>query len=196
MFYKDQLVPSGRLNPVGYVLMENVDRSYRIGLELEGALHPVNIPRFSSNANITLSDNRIINYTWSYYDYYGNLQTRDLGNTHLSYSPAVVGAAAAGYELFKNFRIELQGKYVGKMYCDNTDRQELLQDDYFLLNVRASYKWHKLEFQFLVNNLLNNHYRLPAWSFDDHQADGSCAVYRAYYQQPGINFALRAILNM
>ena len=196
MFYKDQLVPSGRLNPVGYVLMENVDRSYRIGLELEGALHPVNIPRLSASANITLSDNRIINYTWSYYDYYGDLQTRDLGNTHLSYSPAVVGAAAVGYELFKNFRLELQGKYVGKMYCDNTDRQELLQDDYFLLNARASYKWHKLEFQFLVNNLLDNHYRLPAWSYNDHLADGTCTVYRAYYQQPGINFALRAILNM
>ncbi|MBQ9472959.1 MAG: TonB-dependent receptor plug domain-containing protein [Bacteroidales bacterium] len=196
MYYKDQLVPSGRLNSVGYVIMENVDRSYRLGIELEGALHPQALPRFGAKANLTLSDNRILNYTYSYYDYYGVLQSNSLGNTHLSFSPALLAAASASYQCFKDFSVELQCKYVGEMYCDNSDRDETLQDDYMLLNLKATYKWHKMEFQLLVNNLLDNHYRLPAWMYNDYGADGSCTVYRAYYQQPGINLALRAILNM
>ena len=34
MRYKDQLVPTGKLNDVGYKLMSNVDKSYRLGMEL------------------------------------------------------------------------------------------------------------------------------------------------------------------
>ena len=196
MYYKDQLVPSGRLNSVGYVIMENVDRSYRIGIELEAALHPVSTPRLSAAANLTLSDNRIVDYSYSYYDYYGTLQTNSLGNTHLSFSPAVVSAASLAYQLLPNLNLQLQGKYVGQMYCDNTNRAETLQDHYFLLNLQASYKWRNLQLQFLVNNILDNHYRLPAWMYNDYAPDGSCTVYRAFYQQPGINLSLRAILSI
>ena len=34
MIYKDQLVPTGELSDVGYSIMTNVDKSYRMGVEL------------------------------------------------------------------------------------------------------------------------------------------------------------------
>ena len=67
MRYKDQMVQTGKLNDVGYKLMQNVPTSYRMGIELSGAVQPANWIRI--DANVTLSQNKIKNYT-AYYDLY------------------------------------------------------------------------------------------------------------------------------
>lgn len=198
MLYKDQLTAVGALNSGGYALMENVDRSYRIGLELMGGY------RFASwmkmDANLTLSSNKILDYTFD--DFRSGVDAvavRRTATTDLSFSPSVVGAAIATFEPFLNAKLQLIGKYVGAMYCDNTSRQINRQEAYFLLNLKAGYTWQfkghrEIEAQILVNNILNHHYRLSAWTAD-YAYNGLLYTDRAYYQQPGTNLTFRIAMK-
>jgi iron complex outermembrane receptor protein len=201
MFYRDQLTPSGDLSSSGYALMENVDHSYRIGVEFEGGYKFTEWFRF--DANLTLSQNKVLDYTFADFadgDTDPNLVTR---TTDLALSPNIVGAAIATFVPVKDAKLQLIGKYVGKQYADNTSRECYAITPYFLLNVKASYTWHlkganEIEAQLLVNNLLDHHYRLSAWVGDwvDDWSGPDPAYYyhsRAFLQQPGCNFMARVI---
>lgn len=199
MLYKDQLTPMGQLNSGGYALMENVDKSYRLGVELVGGCRLAKWAQL--DANLTLSSNKIIDYTFADFESgVDSVAVYRTANTDLSFSPNVVGAAVATFEPFKDAKLQLIGKYVGAMYCDNTSRESVRQDAYFVTNVKASYTWSllrggKLTAEVLVNNLFNRMYRLSAWTAD-YAYEGVLYTERAYYQQPGINFMARVSLKM
>ena len=201
MLYKNQLTPNGDLSSSGYALMENVDRSYRIGVELEGKYEVCRWLRM--DANLTLSQNKVLDYTFADFsdgDDSPNLVTR---TTDLALSPNVVGAVIATISPVKNARLQLIGKYVGKQFADNTSRECYAVDPYFLLNLRASYTWHlnnsnQIEAQLTVNNLLNHNYRLSAWVadwVDDYSGPAAAYYYHSsgWLQQPGRNFMARVI---
>ena len=109
------------------------------------------------------------------------------------------------YEPFRNTKLQLTGKYVGKQFGDNTSREVYAIDPYFMLNLRASYTFElpheqKLELQLAVNNLLNHKHRLYAWAEDWEEGwDDVNNVpldyhhHIAYFQQPGINFMGRIL---
>ncbi|MCR4659508.1 MAG: TonB-dependent receptor plug domain-containing protein [Bacteroidales bacterium] len=202
MLYKDQMTPSGGLSETGYALMENVARSYRIGVELVGGYRLCSW--FNLDANLTLSSNRILDYTYTDFNDGDDVLQTYTKNTNLALSPSVIGAAIATVRPLKDMKVQLVGKYVGKQYGDNTQREVYAIDPYFLLNLRASYMWHfkggsELELQGAVNNLLNHMYRLYAWSEDWEEGwddvNNVPLDYRHhinYFQQPGTNFMLRA----
>ncbi len=201
MLYKNQLTPSGDLSSTGYALMENVDKSYRLGIELSAGYSPVHW--FSIDGNVTISRNKIINYTFTDFEDGDTVLQTYTKNTNLSFSPSVTGAALLTFHPVKNAKLQIIGKYVGKQYCDNTSREVYSLDPYFLLNIRASYTWQlkgssEIELQGALNNVTNHKYRLNAWVGDwgDYDDDGNVTGYyhsRAYLQQPGTNFMVRAI---
>lgn len=199
MLYKDQLTPSGDRSSSGYALMENVDKSYRLGIELEGG-YKFN-DWFRMDANLTLSQNKVFDFTYTDYDDGSSVLQSYTETTDLSLSPDIIGSAIATFTPFKNAKLQLIGKYVGKQYADNTSREVYAIDPYFLLNVKASYVWHlhgtnEIEAQLLVNNLLDHDYRLSAWAGDWKDKSVSPAVYyhsQTWLQQPGINFMGRVI---
>jgi iron complex outermembrane receptor protein len=196
MLYKDQLTPSGDLSSTGYALMENVDKSYRLGVELVAGYRFTKW--FSLDGNLTLSQNKILNYTYTDFNDGDSLMTTYTRNTDLSFSPSIVGAAIATFRPFNGAKLQIIGKYVGKQYCDNTSREVYALDPYFLLNLRASYDWtfrngSYLRFNLALNNLTNHKYRLNAWVGDwvDDYSSETCYYYyhsRAFLQQPGFNF--------
>lgn len=196
MLYKDQLTPSGDLSSTGYALMENVDKSYRIGVELVAGYRFTRW--FSLDGNITLSRNKVLDYTFTDFNDGDSIMTTYTKTTDLSFSPSVVGAAIATFRPFNGAKLQVIGKYVGKQYCDNTSREVYALDPYFLLNLRASYDLTLknggfVRFNLAVNNLLNHYYRLSAWVcdwVDDYSSETTCYYYhsRAFLQQPGINF--------
>ena len=203
MLYKDQLTPNGDLSSSGYKLMENVDKSYRMGIELEGGYRFSEL--FRLDANLTLSQNKVIDNVFTDFNDGDAVTQTVTKTTDLALSPNIIGAAIATFTPVKNGKIQLVGKYVGKQYADNTSRDCYAIDSYFLLNAKISYTWQlkgsqEFEAQLLVNNMLNHNYRLCAWVED--WAEGWDAVndtendYRhhmAYLQQPGCNFMARLI---
>lgn len=196
MLYKDQLTPSGDLSSSGYSLMENVDKSYRLGVELVAGYRFTDW--FRMDANLTLSMNKIMDYTYTDFVEGDTVLTTYTANTDLSYSPSVIGAAIATFEPVKNLKLQLTGKYVGDQYLDNTSRDCYKQDAYFLLGLKMGYTWQlkgsqEIEAQVVLNNLLDHHYRIGAWAGDDYW-DGYYH-YAGWYQQPGFNCLTRVSLR-
>jgi len=114
MYYIDQLVLTGRINDVGDPVMENVDRSYRTGLEVALAIKLCKKLRWDLNA--TVSSNKILDFTEyvDNWDEWPNQVINNLGKTDIAFSPALTAGSIFTWEPLKNFNISLFSKYVGK----------------------------------------------------------------------------------
>lgn len=187
MDYKDQMVQTGKLNDVGYKFMENVPNSYRMGIELSGGYRFAKWLR--TDVNLTLSQNKIKDYTSYIYIYDNNEDWNYVGTheeyiekTDISFSPSVVGSGILTFTPYKDFDVAFISKYVGKQYLDNTSDKSFRLDDYFVANMSAAYtfdvnKIGKVDVQFLVNNVFNKRYTANGWgSSTDRFEDGSRAI--------------------
>jgi iron complex outermembrane receptor protein len=196
MYYIDQMVQTGKLNDVGYKLMENVPKSYRAGIELQAAWTPSEHWKIEGNA--TLSRNKILNYT-AYYDLYDasyefvKQTTVFYKSTDISFSPDVVAAGIVTFVPVKNWNIAAIGKYVGKQYYDNTSNDINSLPAYYVCNLSTHYNWTlksggSIRLYILVNNVFNRLYCANAWVSTDRFTDGSEAVYKGLFPQAGANF--------
>ena len=201
MEYKDQLVPTGRLSSSGYVIKENVSQSYRRGVEMAAAWHPVRLLRF--DGNLTLSSNIIRNYT-AFVDQYDSdnnwnpLPQREytFDKTTISFSPSVTGMAMATIYPSSKMSLSLDVKYVGQQYMDNMESTAGLIPAYYLLNLKASRTFglnngRYMDIQLYVNNLLNRKYFSNGWMYMAQFATGSDYVEEGIYPQAEINFMAR-----
>jgi iron complex outermembrane receptor protein len=162
MYYHDQLVLTGKINDVGAYTRTNIPISYRMGIELSGEVRFAEILKFS--ANLTLSSNRILNFT-EYIDNYdtGKQDSIFHGRTDISFSPGVIGSAVLTAAPAKNLEIAWISKYVGRQYLDNSSNQQRSMAAYFINGLQATYTWHprwikSLVFSLLVNNLFSVKY--------------------------------------
>ncbi|MEJ7671196.1 MAG: TonB-dependent receptor [Chitinophagaceae bacterium] len=69
MYYRNQLVLTGKINDVGAYTRTNTPSSYRLGIELQGKANI--LPWLNASANIAFSKNKIKNFT-EYIDDYDN----------------------------------------------------------------------------------------------------------------------------
>lgn len=165
MDYKDQMVQTGKLSNSGYRLQQNVPDSYRMGIEISAAYTPFNW--LLINANSTVSRNKIKNYT-AYYDVYENPKSSVIirrdeefkKSTDISYSPNITGSGMITVIPVKDLKLSLTGKYVGKMYFDNTSNKEKRLGDYFVSDFTAAYtlntqRFGKIDLQFFVYNIFD-----------------------------------------
>lgn len=194
MYYRDQLVPTGERNNVGSAIMTNVDKSYRAGIEFIWGVQI--LPKLKWDANLTLSRNRIDNFVENVVHYDENWVdtdvTTELGETHISYSPEVIGSSILNWMPAKGLDVNFISKYVGDQYYDNTSNSGRKIDSYFVHNLRFNYrinpKWMKeIAFNMQVNNLFDLEYENNAagghW-FEQ----GDEKKWESYYPQAGINF--------
>lgn len=181
MEYWDMLLETGRLSSSGYAIKENVPRSYRRGLELAAAWKAA--PWLRLDANTTLSLNKINDYTSyvqeidDWWDELGTTQAFEYGKTTMLMSPSITGMVQVSVTPFvnatnslKTTTLSINGKYVGKQYLDNTERDEMAVPAYFVSNLSLSHEF-KLNSGFLglsayVNNLLNNEYYASGWRWE------------------------------
>jgi iron complex outermembrane receptor protein len=191
MDYQNQLVLTGKINDVGAAIMNNVDKSYRTGIELVGAI------KFSEwiewEGNMTLSRNKITNFTEYVDDWNTGAQvSNNLGETDISFSPNIIANSDITFVGFDGFEASFISSYVGDQYIDNTSNADRMLDAYFVNNLRLSYSvesniFEKIGFHFLVNNILNTEYETNAWVYryqlgdTEYKQDG-------YFPQAGIHF--------
>src|SRR5690606_7424269 len=117
MLYKDQLVLTGKVNDVGAYTRVNVPNSFRMGIELQGSARIASW--LQAGANLTLSRNRIKDFT-EYYDDYDNDGQKSVhhGTTDISFSPDLIGAATISILPVSNLEISFPAKYVSRQYLD------------------------------------------------------------------------------
>ncbi len=191
MKYRDQLIPTGKINDVGAYTRINIPDSYRAGIELQGSVTLAKWLAFS--ANLALSRNKVQNFT-EYYDDYddGGQKSVYRGSTDIAFSPSVTGGAGISIEPFENARIALLSKYVSRQYLDNTSMKSRSLDPYYVQDARVSYSLPNRLFKstdliLQVNNVFNKKYEANGYTFS-YLYDGSLTTENFYFPMAGTNF--------
>lgn len=197
MEYKDQLVLTGELNDVGASIRTSVDKSHRTGIELEGA---VKLNRkLNWSANVTLSENKIDNFTEVIYDYgvnydeYVEIQNQ-LKNVDISFSPTVIAGSGLTYSPFRSLEATFLSKYVGKQFLDNTSSEDRRIPFYFINDFRVSYHpsvqgFKEFSLGLLINNIFDVAYESNGYTYG-YLGGGETIRQNYYYPQAGRNYLL------
>jgi len=151
MNYKDQFVLTGELNSTGEGKTQNVDKSYRLGIELEAAWQPVEWFRWDANA--TWSRNRVKALNVLLDDY---TTTVTLEDKPLSFSPSLILNNVLTFT-YAGFRGSIQSQYVSDQYLTNTGFSEMLCKDE---NGNDCYETLLLKKHFTTNLDLSYHFSL------------------------------------
>jgi len=205
MHYNDQLVLTGEIDDLGNGVRQNVNKSYRAGIELQAGYKISS--QFRIDANATFSQNKIKSFDYLVYDEQYDPNTYEtvsynaivtnIKNTDISFSPNVVAAGTLVFSPIKNLDFGLISKYVGSQFLDNTSTNSKSMDAYLINNFNASFKlkpkWIKeIDFNLLVNNLFDKKYVSNGYTYSYfYRPQGStdnAITENFYYPQAGINF--------
>lgn len=199
MYYKNQLILTGKVNDVGAYTRFNVPESYRAGLEITAAAKPADWLRIV--ANLTVSQNKILNFEEYIDDYDDGGQLMNFyKKTDIAFSPNVIAGGTATFEPMKNvlkkqsFFIDVIGKYVGRQYLDNTSNVSRSINPYGLCDLRLRYTApipfaKELGISLGLFNVLDKKYEANGYTFS-YKTDGSIATENYYFPQAGFNWML------
>ncbi|MEG1413748.1 MAG: TonB-dependent receptor [Mucinivorans sp.] len=208
MSYKDQLVLTGRTNDIGEPLTENVERSFRAGVEL--SLGWQIIPCLRLDLTGTFSRNRILDYK-EYLDNYDEnyeplyTQTRiAVGNTDISFSPSITAAGSLSFNM-RGWGAWLTTQYVSKQYLNNAMQERASLAAYSVSNLNLSYTFRSIPvlrditLALAVNNIFNKMYSSNGWASNSFvtAADGTGHrdSYAGYFPQAGTNVMARVAVR-
>ena len=208
MEYWDMLLETGRLSNVGYAIKENVDRSWRRGLELAVSWQAVSWMK--ADANLTLSQNQMRDYTEyvqnidENWEPTGRVTSMTYGKTTMLMSPSMTGMARLNFTPFCNIcnnslkttMLSIGGKYVGRQYLDNTMTESRSIPAYFTADLSLMYEFDmncgKLSLGLYVNNIFNNMYYADGWCWKNYmESEGTIVDGIGIYPQAPANYMLK-----
>ena len=148
MDYKDQFVLTGEIDKIGEAITRNVDKSYRLGVEVEAALKPVDWFRWDINA--TWSKNQVKGITVQLTD----KSVADLGDQPLAFSPEWIVNNIFTFN-YKGLNASIQSQYISEQYMTNTGFKSyktlddngqptdvsMMLDGHFVTNIDLSYNF-------------------------------------------------------
>lgn len=205
MHYNDQLILTGQLNDVGAYTRMNVDRSYRMGLEVDGAYQVVK--QFSINGNIALSRNKIVAFNeyidnYDNYDNLGNMiqDVVEHKNTDIAFSPSLVTGLGFTVTPIKHFNIGWFTKYVGKQYLDNAQSADRMLKGYSTSSINMNYTiynafFKEIQIGVLVNNVFNKRYANNGYTWG-YVSGGQRIIENFVFAQAGTNFMARILIKL
>ena len=148
MDYKDQFVLTGEIDKIGEAITRNVDKSYRLGVEVEAALKPVDWFRWDVNA--TWAKNQVKGITVKLTDN----SVADLGDQPLAFSPEWIVNNIFTFN-YKGLNASIQSQYISEQYMTNTGFKSyktlddngqptdvsMMLDGHFVTNIDLSYNF-------------------------------------------------------
>ncbi|RYY38918.1 MAG: TonB-dependent receptor [Chitinophagaceae bacterium] len=194
MWYRNQLVLTGRLNDVGEAIRVNVPNSYRLGVEAWGGYR---VNRWLSlQGNVTVSRNVLrdfsdylprydVNFDFEGYD------TMAFRNTPIAFSPWLTSAATVVVTPMKGFELSLVSKGVSKQYLDNTGSDAKKIRGYFVQDAEARYTFggnsaRSIELFVRANNIWNKQYESNGYTYS-YKYDSNLVRENFYYPMAGTN---------
>lgn len=190
MDYKNQLVLTGELNDVGSSIRQNVENSYRAGIEVSAGI--TISKKLSLSGNMTMSRNKIEAYDDYLYDYIsGETIITKIEDADISFSPNFIAASTIEYRPIKNMTIALLTKHVGQQFLDNTQSNDKRIDAYLVNDIRLNYVvkdilFKEMNFTLLINNAFNELYSSNGYTYS--YGLGEVITENFYYPQAGTNF--------
>lgn len=203
MGYHDQLVITGRINDVGAQVRENVDNSYRTGIEIAGSYRPLSGLEIFANA--TFSRNRINDYEF-FIDKYGEdwsfvgQERLFFSSAPIALSPEKIISGGLNVDLF-SFRgpatelkvdTDLFSSYVSLQYLDNTGNRDNSLDPYYYADINFNIQikrpnWPDVRLNFMIRNLTDQLYETDGWSYSYLLGDQKL-IDQGFFPQAGRNF--------
>jgi iron complex outermembrane receptor protein len=197
MDYRNQLILSGKISEIGEALTTNIKDSYRAGVELTAALRLA--PWISWNGNITLSRNKISDFTEYVDNWDTGLQDAEyLGTTDIAYSPGLIANSVFDFR-WKSFSAGLHSQQVGRQYLDNTSDKDRSIAPYFVNNLRVGYTFKprfikEISVDVSINNLFNEEYSTGGWVYS-YRMDGERLKDDGYFAQAGAHAMARLTMR-
>ena len=166
MNYKDQFVLTGELDNIGEAVTRNLDKSYRLGVELTAAWKPVDW--FQWDANATWSRNRVKDIAVTLED--GETSYTIDGETPLSFSPDFIFNNIFTFQ-YAGFKAAIQSQYISDQYLTNTgfktmECNDKWNDDYEPVG-NTTYETLMLKHHFNTNIDLSYHFSLKKIGMKD-----------------------------
>ena len=199
MFYKNQLVLTGKVNDVGAYTRTNIAQSYRAGIEIEASVKMGKLFRISNN--LSLSRNKINSFTDYIDDYDNGGQIATIyKNTNIAFSPTIVNNGTLTWLPWKNAEFRLISKYVGRQFLDNTSRADRSLDAFLVNDLHFSQSITMKEIKsidlfFQMNNFLNERYEPNGYSYS-YRYGGEISRNNFYFPMAGINFMIGCSINL
>lgn len=204
MYYRNQLILTGKISEIGELLTTNIPDSYRTGIEISASAKITNGLTWSANA--ALSQNKILNFTEQDVDVYDadwnwtGTKNNLLGTTDIAYSPSVVANNIFTFH-YEKFEAGFSSSYVSRQYFDNTSSKERSIDPYFVNNLSLKYTvnaspFRGIDIQLLVNNIFNEQYESNAYTWYSYYLDGKRINESRFFPQAGINIFASITVRM
>ncbi|SHL35171.1 iron complex outermembrane recepter protein [Chitinophaga jiangningensis] len=160
MNFHNEIVLNGQIGPNGLLLTNNVNSSYRTGVELSAT--------YQLSKSFTLTNNSAYNHSV-------------IKEDKTTFKPVLTPSLIINQEVAYHHRqwvLAVTGRYQSSAYIDFANTAQL--DGYFLLNARAQYSLQRYTFSVFVNNVTNAHY------YNNGATDGRGNV--SYFVQAPANF--------
>lgn len=197
MYYRDQLVLTGKINDVGAYTRTNVPESYRIGIELE-TKYQIPAKWLSTAIHMAMSRNKIVAYT-EYLDDYdnGGQIAVNYNNTDISFSPNVIAGFTctinplytSHIKSFSKASVDVMAKYVGKQYMGNNSLSVHQLNSFatvdIMVNMPINIRQQEIKFRLGLLNCLNTLYEPRGYTYS-FVYDNQINTVNYYYPQSGI----------
>jgi iron complex outermembrane recepter protein len=138
MNFKNEIVLNGKFGPNGLALTNNVERSFRAGIELNLSCQVAK--------GFSLINNSAINYS--------RIKEQNERFSPILTPPIIINQEAVFSS--NNFSLGLSGRYQHGAFIDFANAEKV--NAYLLLNSRASYSIKNLQFAVFLNNMTNAKY--------------------------------------
>ena len=175
MNFTDEIIAYGGINPSNYQpATTNAAGSYRLGLEISGAVRPTK--SFTVNGNVSLNRYRIKDFTSAYEVYDDDFDV--IGDTTVAFKdvkgllfPDILANAILDYK-YNNLRLTYRFRVAGKQYMEVLNLDSLAIDAYTVSSVQASYtvknflQFGDLTFTGTVDNLFNKKYVVSGYGWN------------------------------
>lgn len=214
MKYRNQLIPTGKLNDVGSYIRSNVRDSYRLGSETTLFLSPTNRTNFEFNLTVARNKTKIVEEYIDNWDQ-GNQEIRLHYNKNIAFSPTKIMNITAAYGILEKklhkLTIDFAYQSISKQYLDGTQNPASALKSYSVVNGGLLYTFIKkgtphLDIKFSCLNLMDFAYESNGWIYrfnspsynpvpDDPYAQtekGSIYSLKGLFPQAGRNFVLTA----
>lgn len=190
MYYNNQFVQTGQLSDIGEKLTTNVNKSYRLGMELEAGINVTKWFALEGNAAISKNTIRDFDEVVETYDADWNdlaPTTVHYDNSTLAFSPSFILNGFADFH-YKGFKATWHTGFVSKQYLDNTANEDRSLPGYTRTDIVLSYDMKVAKkglknviFGVNFNNIFNKHYAGNGWAYSAIVGDGYPESNR-YYQ--------------
>lgn len=190
MYYKDQFVQTGEVSDIGEALTTNIDKSYRLGAEIEADWSPLSCLTVSGNAS--LSTNKLKDFNEVVDNWDGDPVKKHYSNSTLAFSPSALLNGFVNFHM-AGFTAEWHTGFVSRQYLDNTENKQRSLPSYTQSDLNMSYALsgekikraigiREIDFGISMNNIFDYHYARSGWVYSAVSESSGYTMDNRYYQ--------------